>query len=100
MDTQLSGDATRRTRQTQQEGGENPMHQRAFAVGQQRMGEIVEGAPTASAPVAFASGSVVVSAPGTYILAGTTGTLQWAIFPPQRMDVCLTVFGTEESVYI
>ena len=65
---------------------------------EQGVGEIVEGALTAVALVAFASGSVVIIAPWIDSLALAPGTLEWPIFPSQRMDVCLTVFGVEELV--
>jgi hypothetical protein len=52
------------------------------------------------APVAFASRPVVVIAPRTDVVAVTTGTLEWTIFPPERMDLGLAVFGTEELVYV
>jgi hypothetical protein len=63
MDAHLSGDAARRARQAQQEGGENPVRERAFALGEQCVGEVVEGAPTAVAPVAFNPWPVVVIGP-------------------------------------
>jgi len=65
---------------------------------EQGIGQIVEGALAAVAPGAFASGSVVVIAPGTNGLTVATGTLQRAIFPPQRMDVGLARIGTEKLV--
>jgi hypothetical protein len=65
---------------------------------EQGMGQIVEGAFAAVAPVAFASGSVVVLAPRIDVVAVATGTLQRAIFPPQRMNVGLTGVGTEKLV--
>jgi hypothetical protein len=48
MDAYLSGDATRRAREAQQEGGENPVCQRPLTLGQQRVREVIEGAPTVS----------------------------------------------------
>jgi hypothetical protein len=32
------------------------------------------------------------------VVALTARTLEWAIFPPQRMDIGLTRFGVEEVV--
>jgi hypothetical protein len=72
--------------------------QRPLALMEHGIGQIVKGALAAVAPVAFASGSVVVIAPGTNGLAAATGTVQWAIFPPQRMDVGLACIGTEKLV--
>ena len=63
---------------------------------EQRIGEVVEGALTAVAPVAFASGSVVITAPWIDSTALAPGTLERPIFPSQRMDVGLTLFGVEE----
>jgi hypothetical protein len=54
MPPQLSRNPSRRARQTQQEGGENPVRQGPFALMEQRMGEGVEGALAAVAPVASA----------------------------------------------
>src|SRR5262249_34259149 len=63
MHPQLSRNTARRTGQTQQEGGENPVRERPLALVQESIGEIVEGALAAVAPVAFASRPVVVHAP-------------------------------------
>ena len=38
------------------------------------------------------------TSPGGYVLALATGTREWTIFPPQRMDVCLTLVDGEEVV--
>src|SRR5262249_18392767 len=65
---------------------------------QQGRGEVVEGALAALAPVALTPGPVVVLAPRTDIVTVAPGTLEWAIFPPQCVDVGLTVFGAEELV--
>jgi hypothetical protein len=56
MDPQLSGDAPRRTRQAQEKGGKDPMRERPLALGEQRVGEVIEGTPTAMAPIAFNPG--------------------------------------------
>jgi hypothetical protein len=98
MDAHLSGDATRRTRQAQQEGGENPVRQRPLTVGQQRVREVIGGAPTAVAPVAFQPWPIMVSAPGTEVVAVTAGTLERAIFPPEHMEIGLAGIGIEELV--
>ena len=76
------------------------MHQRALATIQQRAGEVIEGAVTVLllTAVAFQSRLVVVRALRTDVVALTPGTLEWAIFPPQRMDIGLTCFGVEELV--
>jgi len=67
---------------------------------EQSSGEIVEGTLAAGAPVALAPGSVVVRAPGIDILALAPGTLEWALFPPERMDGGLTLFDVEELVNV
>ena len=64
------------------------------------MGQIIEGALAAVAPVALAPRAVVVRPPGIDILALAPGTLERAFFPPERMDVGLTLFGVEELVDI
>jgi hypothetical protein len=63
---------------------------------QEGVREIIEGALAAIAPIAFASGAVVVIAPRINVLALTAGALEWAILPPQRMDVDLTLVDIEE----
>ena len=65
---------------------------------EQRLGQIVAGALTAVAPIAFASRPVVVRAPRVDVVALAPGTLEGAIFPPQRMDVGLTLVDVEEWV--
>ena len=64
------------------------------------MGKVVEGALAAVTPVAFAPGAVVVRAPRIDVLALAPGTLEWTIFPPQRMNVRLALYGVEEVVYM
>ena len=64
------------------------------------MGEVVEGALAAVTPVAFAPGSIVVLPPRIDVLALASGTLEWAIFPPQRMDGGVTLVDVEEVVDI
>jgi hypothetical protein len=68
------------------------------APGQEGLGEVVEGALAAVTPVAFAAGAVVVLPPGIDVLALAPGTLEWPIFPPQRMNVGLTLVDVEELV--
>jgi hypothetical protein len=65
---------------------------------EQGVREIVEGALAAVAPVAFTPGAVVVHAPQIDVVAVAPGTLQRAIFPPQRMDVGVAGVGTEKLV--
>ena len=48
--------------------------------------------------VAFQSRLGVVRTPRTDVVALTARTLEWAIFPPQRMDIGLTRFSVEEVV--
>jgi hypothetical protein len=96
MDAQLSGNTPRRTRETEQKRRQNPVCQRPPALMEERMGQVVEGAFAAVTPVAFAPGAVVVRPPWIDVLALAPGTLEGSIFPPQRMDVGLTLFGVEE----
>ena len=76
------------------------MSQRPLALGQQRVGEVVAGTPTAVTPIAFASWPVMVCAPRADGVALATGTLERAILLAQRMDVGLALFGTEELMEI
>ena len=64
------------------------------------MGKVVEGALAAVTPVAFAPGAVVVRPPRIDVLALAPGTLEGTIFPPQRMDVGLTLVDVEELVNV
>ena len=100
MDAQLSGDATRRTRETEEKGGQNLVRQRPLTLGQQRVSEIVKGTPTAVAPVALQSWPIVVYAPGTDIVALASRTVQGAIFPPQCMDIGVAGVSVEELVEV
>jgi hypothetical protein len=74
------------------------VHERVLAAVQERACEVIEGALAGVlfTAGAFQSGLVVVRAPGTDVVALTAGTLEWAIFPPQRMDIGLTRCGVEE----
>ena len=76
------------------------MDQRPLALGQQRVGEDVEGRPTAVAPIASASWTVMVRASASNVMALAPRTWEWTIFPAQRMDVALALFGIEELVEI
>ena len=62
------------------------------------MGQIIEGPLAAVAPVALAPRAVVVRAPRIDVVALAPRTLKGAFFPPERVDVGLTVFGAEELV--
>jgi len=64
------------------------------------MSQIIEGALAAVAPVALAPRAVVVRAPGIDVVALAPGTLERTFFPPERMDIGLTMFGVEELVDI
>src|SRR5215471_15641638 len=100
MDPHLSGNTPRGTRQAQQKRRENPGYHRAFAAVQECAGEVIEG-PLAAllfTAVAFQPRLVVVRPPRTDMVALTVGTLEWTLFPPQRMDVGLARFGVEEVV--
>src|SRR3712207_8677891 len=57
----------------------------ALPILQEGIGEVVEGALAAVAPVAFAPRPVSVRAPAANVLALAPRTLQRAIFPPERM---------------
>jgi hypothetical protein len=96
MAPQLSGNASRRTRQAQQAGREDPVRQRPLAPVEQGLGEVVEGAITTMTPVAFASRSILVRAPLANVVALAARTLQWPVLPPQRMDIRLALFSIEE----
>jgi hypothetical protein len=98
MDPHLSRNTPGRTSKAQQKGSEYPVRQRPLALVQQGIGKVVEGALAAMAPVAFAPGAVLVRAPAANVVALAPGTLQWTIFPPERMDVCLALFGVEKLV--
>ena len=74
------------------------MRQRALGLGQQRVGEIVEGAPTALAPVAVQPWPIMVGTPEADVVTLAPGTLQRTIFPPEGMNVCLTLVNAEELV--
>jgi hypothetical protein len=67
---------------------------------EESIGEVVEGTLTTVAPVALAPGAVVVVPPRIDVLALTSGTLEGAIFPPEGVNVGLTVFGVEKLVDI
>ena len=74
------------------------MRKRPLALGEQHVGEVIEGAPTAVAPVAFQPWPMVVHAPGTDVVALATGTLEGTIFPPQGTEGGLARFSAEELV--
>jgi hypothetical protein len=67
---------------------------------QESIGEVIEGALAAIAPVALAPGAVVVWTPRIDVMALAPGTLQWAIFLPERMDVGVTLVDIEEVVNV
>jgi hypothetical protein len=60
------------------------------------MGQIIEGPLAAVAPVALAPRAIVVRPPGIDVLALALGALEQTLFPPEGMDVGLTLFGVEE----
>jgi hypothetical protein len=100
MNSQLSGNASRGTRQAQQKSGEHPVHQRALAAIQERSREVIEGTLSALlfTAIALQARLGVVGAPRPDVEALTAGTLEGPIFPAQRMDVGLTRFRVEEVV--
>src|SRR4029434_9848651 len=98
MDPYLPCNTPRRTGEAQEKSREDPVRQRALAPMQQGPREVGEGALAAVAPIAFAPGAVVVHAPAANVAALAPRALQRTIFPPERMDVGLTLFGVEEVV--
>src|SRR5262245_44802800 len=100
MHPHLSDNATRGTRQAQQKCREYPVHDRALAAIQERACEVIEGALAVLlfTAVTLQSGLVVIGAPGTDVVALTSGALQGPILPAQRMDIRLTRIGVEELV--
>src|SRR5262245_32886726 len=102
MDAQLSGNPPRRARQAQQKSGENPVCEGALAAVQECACEVIEGALAGLlfTAVALQSRLVVICPPGTNMVALTSGTLEGPIFPPQRMDVRLTLVDVEELMNV
>src|SRR5262245_20632491 len=100
MHPHLSGNASRRARQAQQNRREHPVHDRALAAIQERSREVIEGALAALllTAVALQARLGMVGAPRTNVVALTAGTLEGPIFPAQRMEGGLTRFGVEEVV--
>src|SRR5215468_1493238 len=100
MHAHLPRNAPRRAGETEQKSGQNPVHDRALTAVQERAREVIEGAIATFlfAAVAFQARLGVIGAPRTDVVALTAGTLEWAIFPPQRMDIRLTRFSVEELV--
>jgi hypothetical protein len=98
MGPQLFGNAPRRAGETQQKGRQYPVRERPLALVQQGVGEVIEGALAAVAPVAFAPGSIVVIAPRIDVLTLTPGTLERPIFPPECMDIGVAGVDVEASI--
>src|SRR5918997_1481914 len=98
MDPHLPRNTLGRTGQAYQKGREDPVCQRPLALVQQGIGEVVEGALAAMTPVAFASGAVVVRAPASNVVALASRTVARTIFPSERMDVGVALFGVEKLV--
>ena len=96
MDAQLAGNTPRRTRQTEEKRRQNPVRQRPLAPVEQGLGEVVEGALAAVTPVAFTPGARVVRPPQIDILTLAPGTWECTIFPPECMNVRVTLFEAEE----
>jgi hypothetical protein len=69
-----------------------------IAINGQSRAQVVEGALTAVAPVAFAPRSVVVRAPRIDRSALAAGTLQRAIFPPELMNIGVAAVDIEKLV--
>ena len=74
------------------------MHRNLFVTLPQGISEVVEGALTTMAPVAFAPGALLVGAPASNMVALAARTLQRTIFPPERMNIGLALFSVEELV--
>jgi hypothetical protein len=100
MHPSCPGNAARRTRQAQQEGGEHPVRQRLLTLVEQGVGEVIAGALAALTPGAFAAGTVLVRAPAANVMALAPRTLEWTIFPPERMDGGLALVSIEKVVHI
>jgi hypothetical protein len=96
MDAPLPGKTTRGTRETEQQGGENPVGQGPLAAVEERIGEIIAGAVAVSTAEAFTSWPLVIIAPGSDGVALTPGTLQRTIFPAQAVDISVAGLGIEE----
>jgi hypothetical protein len=64
------------------------------------VGKIVEGALAAVTPVALTPGAVVVLPPRIDVLALAPGTLESPIFPPECMDVGVTLVDVEELMEV
>jgi hypothetical protein len=72
----------------------------ALAAVEQGAGEIIAGVLAVSTTIAFASGAVVIIAPGTDVLPLALGTLAWPIFPAEMMDIGLTGVGIEKLMEV
>jgi hypothetical protein len=74
----------------------------ALAAVQEGAREVIEGALAGLllTAVALQARLVVIGPPGTNMVALTSGTLEGTIFPPQRMDVGLTLVNVEELVNV
>jgi hypothetical protein len=100
MDPSRPGHAARCTPQAPQEGAEHPVRQRPLALVQHRAGEIIEGALAVLAAGAVQARLVMVWAPGTDVVALTSGAWPRTVFPAQRINGGLTRFGGEALVYM
>src|SRR5262249_15941212 len=76
MSPKRAGNGLGRTGKAQQKGRKDPVCQRPLALVQQGSSEVVGGALTAMAPVAFASGTVLVRTPGANVVALAPRTLE------------------------
>jgi hypothetical protein len=74
--------------------------QRPLALGKQRLGEVIKGAPTAVTLVALGPRPIVIRPPGANLEAVTSGTLERMLFPSECMDVGLTLVDVEELVNV
>src|SRR6516165_8536529 len=52
------------------------------------------------APVAFAPGAIVVGTPAANMVALAARTVERTVFPPERMDRGLALFGVEELMHM
>ena len=98
VDAHFPRNAPGRAGKAEQKGRENPVRQGPLALVEQGRGEVVEGALAAMTPVAFAARSILVRTPAANVIALAARTLQRTVFPPERMDVGLALFGVEKLV--
>ncbi len=100
MHPHLASDAPRGAREAEQKRREEPVRDRPFALGQQGVREVIAGALAPVTLGAFASRAVVVRAPRIDVLALASGTLEGPLFPPECMNVRVTLVDVEELMEV